>query len=256
MRGDAVGAFQPPGDQEQNESELRARWQDGHERTLWANFPFIHKALLGALIIALVLLFILIGGVFAATELAIVSLRPSQVDQIERSGRRGKRTARLVRDPNVFLSAVQVGVTVAGFFSSAFGAATIAPYLSRWLVRQGLVDDVAGPLALVVLTLLIAYTSLVLGELVPKRLAMQRATGFTRVLAPPLGVFALALALGLRGHAINLPDGRVEVLAAGDADALESLAAWLREGPAKAEVEAVERSSAVAADVAEGFRTG
>ena len=65
-----------------------------------------------------------------------------------------------------------------------------------------------------------------------------------------------ALALGLRGHAINLPDGRVEVLAAGDADALESLAAWLREGPAKAEVEAVERSSAVAADVAEGFRTG
>lgn len=143
--------------------------------------------------IALVLLFILIGGVFAATELAIVSLRPSQVDQIERSGRRGKRTARLVRDPNVFLSAVQVGVTVAGFFSSAFGAATIAPYLSRWLVRQGLVDDVAGPLALVVLTLLIAYTSLVLGELVPKRLAMQRATGFTRVLAPPLGVFARVL---------------------------------------------------------------
>jgi putative hemolysin len=98
-----------------------------------------------------------------------------------------------VRDPNIFLSAVQVGVTVAGFFSSAFGAATIAPYLSRWLVRNGVVDDVADPLSLVVLTLLIAYCSLVLGELVPKRLAMQRASGFTTVLAPPLGLFARAL---------------------------------------------------------------
>lgn len=148
-------------------------------------------ALLGN--IALVLVFILIGGVFAATELAIVSLRPSQVDAIERSGSRGRRTAQLVRDPNIFLSAVQVGVTVAGFFSSAFGAATIAPYLSRWLVRNGVVDDVADPLSLVVLTLLIAYCSLVLGELVPKRLAMQRASGFTTVLAPPLGLFARAL---------------------------------------------------------------
>ena len=64
--------------------------------------------------IALVLLFVLVGGVFAATEMAIVSLRPSQVDDIERGGGSGPRIARLVRDPNTFLSAVQVGVTVAG----------------------------------------------------------------------------------------------------------------------------------------------
>ena len=88
--------------------------------------------------VALVLLFVLVGGVFAATEMAIVSLRPSQVDDIERSGPGGQKIARLVRDPNTFLSAVQVGVTVAGFFSSAFGGATIAPYVSRWLQSAGL----------------------------------------------------------------------------------------------------------------------
>ncbi|ANS78533.1 Magnesium and cobalt efflux protein CorC [Serinicoccus hydrothermalis] len=143
--------------------------------------------------IALVLLFVLIGGVFAATEMAIVSLRPSQVDDIERSGERGARIAALVRDPNTFLSAVQVGVTVAGFFSSAFGGATISPSVSAWLQRLGVPGSVADPLALVAMTLVIAYLSLVLGELTPKRLAMQRSAGFTRVLAPPLGVFATLL---------------------------------------------------------------
>jgi putative hemolysin len=143
--------------------------------------------------IALVLLFVLVGGVFAATEMAIVSLRPSQVDDIERGGGSGPRIARLVRDPNTFLSAVQVGVTVAGFFSSAFGGATIAPYVSRWLQSAGLGEGAADPLSLVLMTLVIAYLSLVLGELVPKRLAMQRSAGFTKALAPPLGIFATVL---------------------------------------------------------------
>ncbi|MGO0575029.1 hemolysin family protein [Ornithinimicrobium panacihumi] len=143
--------------------------------------------------IALVLLFVLIGGVFAATEMAIVSLRPSQVDDIERTSSNGPRIARLVRDPNTFLSAVQVGVTVAGFFSSAFGGATIAPYVATWLEGLGVGDGLADTLALVLMTLLIAYASLVLGELVPKRLAMQRSAGFTKVLAPPLGIFATIL---------------------------------------------------------------
>lgn len=144
--------------------------------------------------IALVLLFVLVGGVFAATEMAIVSLRPSQVDDIERTGGgRGRKIARLVRDPNTFLSAVQVGVTVAGFFSSAFGGATIAPYVSRWLQARGLEPGLADPVALILMTLIIAYLSLVLGELVPKRLAMQRSAGFTKALAPALGGFATAL---------------------------------------------------------------
>ncbi|TQM96113.1 putative hemolysin [Ornithinimicrobium humiphilum] len=141
----------------------------------------------------LVLVFVLVGGVFAATEMAIVSLRQSQVDDFDRAGPRGQRIAALVRDPNRFLSAVQVGVTVAGFFSSAFGGATLAPYVSRLLQSWGLGSGLADSLALVLMTLVIAYLSLVLGELVPKRLAMQRAKAFTSVLAPPLGVLSVVL---------------------------------------------------------------
>ena len=138
----------------------------------------------------LVLLFVVVGGVFAGTEMAIVSLRESQIKRIERSGRKGARTAALVRDPNLFLSAVQIGVTVAGFFSSAYGASTLAPDVAPLFERTGLSESAAQTSALIGMTLVIAYLSLVLGELVPKRLAMQRAVAFTTVLAPPLSVFA------------------------------------------------------------------
>ena len=140
--------------------------------------------------ILLVLLFVAVGGVFAGTEMAIVSLRESQVKRIERSGRKGARTAALVRDPNLFLSAVQIGVTVAGFFSSAYGASTLAPDVAPVFERAGLSTAAAETSALIGMTLVIAYLSLVLGELVPKRLAMQRSVGFTKTLAPPLSVFA------------------------------------------------------------------
>ncbi|WP_109474458.1 hemolysin family protein [Ornithinimicrobium cavernae] len=140
--------------------------------------------------LGLVLVFVLIGGVFAGTEMAIVSLRDGQVRKIEASGARGERIGALVRNPNQFLSAVQIGVTVAGFFSSAYGGSTIAPDLVPVLTGWGLPDGLADTVALVVMTLVIAYLSLVLGELVPKRLAMQQAVAFTKVLGPPLNLFA------------------------------------------------------------------
>ena len=141
----------------------------------------------------LVLLFVVVGGVFAGTEMAIVSLRQGQVRQIAASGPRGEKIAELVNNPNTFLSAVQIGVTVAGFFSSAYGGATIAPAVAPVLEGWGLPEGVADTTALVLMTLLIAYLSLVLGELVPKRLAMQRSVGFTRILAPPLNAFAVVM---------------------------------------------------------------
>ncbi|MGO2824461.1 MAG: hemolysin family protein, partial [Brachybacterium alimentarium] len=143
--------------------------------------------------IALVLLFVLIGGVFAGTEMAIVNLRESQVKQLEESGTRGERTAELVRDPNQFLSAVQIGVTVAGFFSSAYGASTIAPSLAPVLEDVGVPAGTASTVALIGMTLVIAYLSLVFGELVPKRLAMQNAMGMAKVVGPPLSLFGTAM---------------------------------------------------------------
>ncbi len=140
--------------------------------------------------VGLVLGFVLVGGVFAATEIALVSLRASQLTAIERKGHRGARVAELARDPNRFLAAVQIGVTVAGFFSAAYGGSTLAPDLAPHLERLGLGEGAARTTALVVLTLLIAYLSLVLGELVPKRLALQKAAGVSLALAPVLDRFA------------------------------------------------------------------
>ncbi|TAK71289.1 MAG: HlyC/CorC family transporter [Actinomycetota bacterium] len=124
----------------------------------------------------LVLLFVLVGGFFAAAEIALVSLREAQVARLaETRGARGRRVGRLVSEPNRFLAAVQVGVTLAGFVSAGFGAAQIAPALTPALVGIGLSEGLASTVAFIAVTLVIAYVSLVLGELVPKRLALQRA---------------------------------------------------------------------------------
>ena len=140
--------------------------------------------------LGLVLLFISIGGVFAGTEIALVSLRESQLSALERTGSRGARVAMVARDPNRFLAAVQIGVTVAGFFSAAYGGSTLAPDLAPYLDNLGLSQPAAETTALIMLTLVIAYLSLVLGELVPKRLALQKSAGLSVAIAPVLDSFA------------------------------------------------------------------
>nr|WP_108870403.1 hemolysin family protein [Tessaracoccus timonensis] len=134
--------------------------------------------------IALIALFILIGGTFAAAEMALVSLRDSQVRQLSTRGQRGQAIEKLTDNPNNFLSAVQIGVTVSGFLSASFGASSIAPRVVPWLVSWGVPSGLADTLALVGLTLVIAYFSIVVGELTAKRLAMQRAESFALMLAP------------------------------------------------------------------------
>ena len=143
--------------------------------------------------LALVIAFVIVGGVFAATEIALVSLRESQLTGIEQRGSRGARVAAVARDPNRFLAAVQIGVTVAGFFSAAYGGSTLAPDVAPYLVDLGLGNDAADAVALVLMTLLIAYLSLVLGELVPKRLALQRSAQLSMTTAPVLDRFATAM---------------------------------------------------------------
>jgi putative hemolysin len=125
--------------------------------------------------IALVLFFIGLGSIFVAAEIALVSLRDSQVRQIAERGKRGRRVADLAKDPNRFLAAVQVGVTLFGFLSAAVGADQLGEYLAPVLEEAGLSQGGAQTLSLILLTLAIAYISLVFGELVPKRLALARA---------------------------------------------------------------------------------
>jgi len=135
--------------------------------------------------ILIVLVIVIIGGFFAAAEMALVSLREGQVRALARRGRRGQRAARLAQDPNRFLSAVQIGVTLATLLSGAFGAATLASRL-RSALRHHLPEGAASVVSVAVVTLIISFFTLVLGELAPKRIALQRAERVSLFAAPLL----------------------------------------------------------------------
>jgi putative hemolysin len=134
--------------------------------------------------ILLILLLVLIGAVFVAAEIALVSLRESQVNQLAHRGKRGQLVAKLTSNPNLFLSAVQVGVTLSGFLAAAFAAANLSDDLVPPLERLGLSSGVADTLSLVLITIVISYVSIVVGELTAKRLALQRAEVVALALAP------------------------------------------------------------------------
>jgi putative hemolysin len=134
--------------------------------------------------IALVLVFIMASGLFVLAEMALVSLRDSQAKGLEGTGRRGDIVAKLNRDPNRFLAAVQVGVTLSGFMSAAFGGAELAGRLAPSFEAWGLSEGASKTVALIVITLAISYVSLVIGELAPKRLALQRAERISLAVAP------------------------------------------------------------------------
>jgi len=136
------------------------------------------------LYIVLIFVFVMIGGVFAAAEMALVSLRESQLKSISQRGKRGETVARVAANPNRFLSAVQIGVTLMGFLSAAFGGATLADGLSPKLQHLGLPASFADTIALILITIAISYVSIVIGELAAKRLALQRAEVFALALAP------------------------------------------------------------------------
>jgi putative hemolysin len=134
--------------------------------------------------IAVVLAFILTSSFFVTAEMALISLRDSQAKALETRGRRGAAVAKLNGDPNRFLAAAQVGVTLAGFLSAAFGGATLADRLAPTLRDWGLSHGASDAAALVSITLMISYVSLVIGELAPKRLALQRAEAISLAIAP------------------------------------------------------------------------
>ena len=140
--------------------------------------------------VALVLLFIVVAGIFVAAEIALISLRESQLRQMEATGAKPKRTARLAKltkNPNRFLAAAQVGVTFCGFLSAALGSERIGtsfviPILERWGLSHGL----STAISVLFVTLMIAYVSLVIGELVPKRLALYRTEQIALAAAPSI----------------------------------------------------------------------
>jgi putative hemolysin len=142
--------------------------------------------------ILLIFLLVVIQGVFVAAELALVSLRESQVKQLAHQGKRGQLVAKLTSDANLFLSAVQVGVTLSGFLAAAFGADRVAGNLAPVLQRLDLSASVSKTISLILVTVAISYISIVIGELTAKRLALQRAESIALALAPLVDFIAKA----------------------------------------------------------------
>jgi putative hemolysin len=133
----------------------------------------------------IVLAMIAVEALFVGSEIALVSLRESQVQKIAQRGRAGAAVARLVNDPNRFLAVVQVGVTLMGLLSSAYGAVTLSETAKEALMKHaGMSSGLAGFTGVVGVTLIISYVTLVIGELAPKRIALQRAEGTALLVAP------------------------------------------------------------------------
>jgi len=124
--------------------------------------------------IGMIAALIVLGAIFVAAEIALVSLRESQIKQIATRGKRGAKVASVASNPNRLLATLQVGVTVTGFLSAALGADRLGDHFIPWLESRGLSNDSASTASLIGLTFIIAYFSLVFGELVPKRVALYR----------------------------------------------------------------------------------
>jgi len=140
--------------------------------------------------VVIVLALIVIEGMFVAAEIALVTLRDGQARAM--TGRRGAAVVRLTSDPNRFLATVQIGVTLTALLSSAFGAVTLSEQAKDALVDHGMRSGLAGPIGFIGVTLLISFVTLVVGELVPKRLGLQRADRTAKLVSPTLNRLATA----------------------------------------------------------------
>ena len=156
--------------------------------------------------IGIVALLVALGGLFVAAEIALISLRESQIKQIANKGKRGAKVAHLASNPNRLLGAVQICVTVSGFLSAALGAERLGEYVIPWLEDLGLSSSAARAVSLVGLTLVIAYFSLVFGELVPKRLALSRTEPIALLFAGLIDLIAKIFrpVIWLLSHSTNV----------------------------------------------------
>ncbi len=136
----------------------------------------------------------LLEAFFVATEIALVSLRRSRIEQLVEEGQPGaRRVRRLVQDLGRSLAVIQLGLTFIGFLASAFAAISLSEGLSRALVSAGVDAGTADPVALLIVTVILALFTIVFAELVPKTLALAHPERFALVLAGPLDLLGRVL---------------------------------------------------------------
>ncbi len=140
-----------------------------------------------ALELLLILVLVIANGVFSGSEIAIVSARKVRLEQLAKQGNRKARLAlKLANSPNDFLSAVQIGITLIGILSGAVGGATVAQRLGEFLNQIPPIQIYSEPLSIFLVVTLITYLSLVIGELVPKRIAMSHPEELACNMAPAM----------------------------------------------------------------------
>lgn len=141
--------------------------------------------------IAFVGLLFLLNGFFAMSELAIVSARRSRLQGMAEQGVRGaSRALKLTEDPTGFLSTVQVGITLVGIFAGAYGGATLSEPLADRLREIPALEGSADQIAIILVVIAITYFSLIIGELVPKRIALGNAEKIACFVSAPMAVLA------------------------------------------------------------------
>jgi len=194
---------------------------------------------------AIIVLLILLNGFFALAEMSVVSARRVRMQRDADLGRAGAKTAiELRRDPGRFLSTVQIGITVISVLASALGGATFAEAIADYLAPLGL-GSKAGPISFAIVVIVISYLTLILGELVPKRVALSRPERIARGLAPMLALMTRLAAplvwfLAASSNLVLrfLPRGPKESVAVTE----EEIAIMLREAQAAGNVHAAETS--------------
>src|SRR5688572_5687546 len=137
--------------------------------------------------IALIFVLLLCNGLFAMTEIAIVSSRRAVLQaRAEAGGKGAARALKLADSPNRFLSTVQIGITLVGIVAGAFGGARLGARLAAWLEPMGFLGPFVEEISFAVVIGSITYVSLIVGELVPKRLAMQYPEGIASMMSGPM----------------------------------------------------------------------
>lgn len=131
-------------------------------------------------------LLILLNAFFAATEIAVISLNPAKLrKQYEGGDKKAGRLLKMVEQPAGFLSTIQIGITLAGFLGSAFAAENFSDYLVSWIYDDlgfhGISIGALDTLSVIVITIILSYFTLILGELVPKRIAMQKSMEVAKI---------------------------------------------------------------------------
>lgn len=144
----------------------------------------------------IVVILILLGGFFAASEIALITVKRHRLAQLADEGNRSARVARrLVEDPSRFLATIQIAITFGGFLAGASGAVAFSAGLGDWIAALplGLGDQTAHTIAFIIVTLVIALASIVVGELVPKTLALNFPERLALAVAQPIGLLERAL---------------------------------------------------------------